>query len=175
MADSPSSLRSSETIAANEASFAGGEMPASIHASATFCMFGRVPVLRMEATTDLMELRNLLISLGSFQKCEPFQSGWLSSSKKLGQYHLFGSHPGFLRKGKKIFICHLIATPAARRECFHFYRLFANIFRKPNMSHNQRSHDETTQHPSRPDRQRKGHLLTNQTHADDRCFGCFSL
>jgi hypothetical protein len=60
-------------------------------------MFGRAPDTRMLETTDLMEFLNLLISLGSFQKCEPAQSGWLSSSKKLGQYHLFGSHPDFLR------------------------------------------------------------------------------
>jgi hypothetical protein len=51
----------------------------------------------MVETTDLMEFLNLLISLGSFLKCEPAQKRVVVASKKLGQYHLFGSHPDFLR------------------------------------------------------------------------------
>ena len=120
MAERPNSFRSRLTIAANEASLAGGLMPDSMHASATFCIVGRVPLVRMEATTDLMELRNLLFSLGSFLKASQPKSGWLSSSKKLGQYHLFGCRPVFLRYGKKFFFKPFIATPAARRECFKY-------------------------------------------------------
>jgi hypothetical protein len=97
MADKPSSRLSSDTIAARLASLAGGLMPLAMHASATFCMFGRAPDTRMLETTDLMEFLNLLISLGSFQKCEPAQKRVVVASKKLGQYHLFGSQPVFLR------------------------------------------------------------------------------
>jgi hypothetical protein len=133
----------------------------------------------MEETTDLMEFLNLLISLGSFQKCEPAQKRVVVASKKLGQYQPFGCQPVFLRKeGKKrrkkkfIYPCCY-----SRREAgvLQLYGVFVNIFRKPNMSHNERSHDETTRHPFRPDRRSVGHLFTNQTHADASCFGCFSL
>jgi hypothetical protein len=52
----------------------------------------------MEATIDLIDvLRNLLFSLGSFQKCEPAQKRVVVASEKIGQYHLFGSHPSFIR------------------------------------------------------------------------------
>jgi hypothetical protein len=85
MADKPSSRLSSDTIAARLASLAGGLMPLAMHASATFCMFGRAPDTRMLETTDLMEFLNLLISLGSFQKCEPAQKRVVVASKKLGQ------------------------------------------------------------------------------------------
>jgi hypothetical protein len=71
MADRPSSRLRSETIAARLASLAGGLMPASMQASATTCIVGRTPLVRRAETTDLMEFLNLLISLGSFQKCEP--------------------------------------------------------------------------------------------------------
>jgi hypothetical protein len=60
-------------------------MPASTQASDTIAIVGRVPLVRRVATTDLMEFLNLLISLGSFLKCEPARTWVVVASKKLGQ------------------------------------------------------------------------------------------
>jgi hypothetical protein len=138
-------------------------------------MFGRVPAVRRVATTDLMEVRNLLISLGSFLKCEPAQKRVVVASKKLGQYHLFVCRPGFIRWEDKNFYLHnMLAQPRGGRAST-YYGVFANIFRKRNMSQNRRSGDQVTQHPSRPDHQREDHLFASQTHADAKVTVCFSL
>jgi hypothetical protein len=76
-------------------------------------MFGRAPLVRMEETTDLMELRNLLISLGSFQKCEPARTwGGCHHQRNSASINHSDANPFFfVKKEKKIYLPMLLLPP----------------------------------------------------------------
>jgi hypothetical protein len=111
-------------------------MPASMQASVTTAIVGRAPLDRIVETTDLMELRNLLISLGSFQKCEPARTWVVVVIEETRPVSTIRFSTRFSSLRKKNFLFAHVARPAARRASFNICGLFAHIFRKRNMSQN---------------------------------------
>jgi hypothetical protein len=99
---------------------------------------GRTPLVRMEETTDLIELVRIVFeNLSGFiskMRASPNVGGCRHQRNSASINHSVLTLIFFVER-KKIFFAQP-ARPAARRASFHFYRLFANIFRKRNMSQN---------------------------------------